>query len=219
MGSHLQWAQWDNYTYLIGPFCRGSTSIRLGIKMILRDNYKKYRGISGTTDDGRIDMLIPAISQIVKTYCGRTFKDYYSTNKEERFSFTWGQPSVFLTEIPIVTVVSVLELKEGSQTDYTTLTSGTDYIVDTTYDAIYRIESGRTKNWNLGIDAVKVTYRGGYATLPDDLELACFDLVTYYLKEQYIPEKNHSSFTIRLNTEKADFPPHIKRILDMYRDV
>lgn len=187
--------------------------------MILRDNYKKYRGISGITDDGRIDMLIPAVSQLVKTYCGRTFKDYYSTNKEERFSFTWGQPSVFLTEIPIVTVISVLELKEGSQIEYDTLTVGTDFIVDTTYDAIYRVEEGSLKNWNLGIDAVKVTYRGGYANLPDDLELACFDLLTYYLKEQYLPERTQQSFTLRFNTDKADFPPHIKRILDLYRDV
>jgi hypothetical protein len=187
--------------------------------LVTKDNYKIYRGISGTNEDPRLDILIPAVSQVVRTYCGRSFIDFYGTNKEEKFSFTWGQPSVFLTEIPIVNIVSVLELNEGSQTDYTTLTSGTHYIVDTTYDAIYRIEDGRAKNWNIGIDAVKVTYRGGYASLPDDLELACFDILTYYLKEQYLPEKNHSSFTIRFNTDKADFPPHIKRILDMYRDV
>ena len=76
--------------------------------LVTKDNYKIYRGISGTNEDPRLDFLIPAVSQVVRTYCGRSFIDFYGTNKEEKFSFTWGQPSVFLTEIPIVNVVSVL---------------------------------------------------------------------------------------------------------------
>ncbi len=187
--------------------------------LITRNDYKAYRGLASTNDDARIDVLLPIISQIVRTYCGRSFIDYYATNKVEYFSFTWYQPAIFLTEIPIVSIVSVEELADESQTTYDTLVSGTDFVVDTTYDAIYRVEGARKINWPTGVNAVKVTYKGGYAAVPADLKIACFDMLTYYMKEQYLPEKNHASFTIRNPAAEADFPGHIKRILDMYRDV
>jgi hypothetical protein len=180
--------------------------------------YKGYRNINGSTDDTKLNMLIPAISKLIRTYCGRDFTGYYTTSLVEYHTLKWFQNVVFLKELPIVEVVSVHELTEGSQTAYTLLTTD-QYIVEPEMDAIYRIESEIRTNYPIGINVVKVTYKGGYAEVPADLQLAACDLITYYLKEQYLPEKNHASFTIRYNTDKPDFPDHIKRVLDYYKGV
>jgi len=187
--------------------------------LITKTEYKAYRGISSANDDGRIDAIIPAVSNLVKTYCGRSFIDYYATNKVEYFTLKWTQSAIFLTEIPIEEVVSVEELDAGSQYTYIALDDSTEYVVDELMDAIYRMENNERKCFPVGINAVKVTYKGGFTSTPADLKLAVMDLVTYYYKDQYLPEKNHSSFTIRNSPEDAGFPEHIKRVLDLYRDV
>ena len=180
--------------------------------------YKGFRGITNTTDDTRLNVIVPSVSNLVKTYCGRSFIDYYSSDKVQEFSIKWPQNVVFLSEIPLVSITSVEEYKNQSeQADYQTLTS-TQYEYDTNLDAVYRIEGGARKDFPMGINSVKVTYKGGYSSLPEDLKLAVIDLITYYLKEEHKPEKNHSSFTIRNNNAEPDFPDHIKRVLDLYRD-
>ena len=42
-------------------------------------------GISSTNSDAEIDFLIPKVSDLVKTYCRRTFIDYYDESKTEVF--------------------------------------------------------------------------------------------------------------------------------------
>jgi hypothetical protein len=186
-------------------------------ELVTLQQYKAYRNITGSTDDGKLNMVIPSVSKLVRTYCGRDFTSYYATNLTEYHTLKWDVSAIFLRELPIVQVVSVEELTEGSQTAYTILTAS-QYIVDTNMDAVYRIEDGRPYCFPVGINAVKVVYKAGYSTVPADLQLAVCDLITYYIKEQYLPEKNHASFTIRYNNDKPDFPDHIKRVLDFYRD-
>jgi len=187
-------------------------------ELVSLQQYKAYRNIAGSNDDTKLNMLIPAVSKLIRTYCGRDFTDYFSVDKTEYHTLKWFQSAIFVREIPIVSVTSVSELTEGSQTEYTLLTSD-QYIVEPEMDAIYRIESEVRTNFPIGINAVKVIYKGGYSAVPADLQLAACDLVTYYVKEQYMPEKNHASFTIRYNNDKPDFPEHIKRVLDFYKDV
>jgi len=43
--------------------------------------YKEAEGISNPKDDLRLNTIIPSVSQLVKTYCGNSFIDYYSSNK------------------------------------------------------------------------------------------------------------------------------------------
>lgn len=180
--------------------------------------YKAYRGITGTTDDTRLNVIVPSVSNLVKTYCSRTFIDYYSTDKVQKFSLKWPQNVVFLNEIPLVSITSVKEFESETEgSNYITLTSD-QYQYDENLDAIYRIEAGHRKDFPKGINSVEVSYKGGYSALPEDLKLAVIDLITYYLKEEHKPELNHSSFTIRNTAAEPDFPDHIKRVLDLYRD-
>ena len=53
--------------------------------LITRDDYKTYKGIDHFKDDTKIDALLSPISSLVKTYCGTSFIDDYSSAKTEYF--------------------------------------------------------------------------------------------------------------------------------------
>ena len=192
--------------------------------LITLADYKDAEGIQSPKDDLRINSLIPSISQLVKTYCGNSIVDFYSSNKIEDFDIYWETFAVQLTESPIVDVVSVQE--RGSYDEaYTTLTTGAhEYYLDTRTDSIIRTNnSGGRINWKHGVGAVRVTYKAGYASTPEDLKLAVADLITYYLKDEHKERRtlggatiqNQSSTTQRNN---VTFPDHIKRVLDLYKN-
>jgi len=77
--------------------------------LISLTDYKNAEGISSTSDDTRIKILITSVSQLVKTYCANSINDYYSNNKVEEFNIDWDTSSVQLTECPVNTIVSVQE--------------------------------------------------------------------------------------------------------------
>jgi hypothetical protein len=191
--------------------------------------YKDFAGLTGVSEDAKLNVIIPSISQAVKTYCGTSIVDYYSSDKVEYFDITDDMTyQIMVDESPLVSVSEVQERDSQSGT-YTTLISEDsdgsgkyDYVIDTEKDLITRTTSTGDKMFPKGRKAVKVTYRAGYASTPADLKLACFDLVKYYLNDERIQSlsiagaqiRNPVSTTIRDN---IDFPDHIKRILDYYK--
>jgi len=188
--------------------------------LITLEEYKESKGLSSVKDDYRLNTLIDSVSQLVKTYCGNSIVDYYSTNKVETFSIDWDTHLVQLTESPVNSVVSV-ETRDTVAASYTTLAS-TEYYLDTATDSIMYVSSGSNnyRNWPRGPGAVKVTYTAGYSETPADLKLACIDLVQYYFKEEHTQRRTLSGATIE-NQGSGDgrgFPDHIKRVLDMYKN-
>ncbi|NDD83888.1 hypothetical protein EBZ38_06380 [bacterium] len=103
--------------------------------LVTINQYKSFRGVTGNTDDPKLNIIVPSVSNLVKTYCGRTFLDYYNTNKVEYFTLKWKQNIVFLTETPITSIISVEELEESTINTYTTLTAS-EYVVDDNLSAI-----------------------------------------------------------------------------------
>ena len=186
------------------------------------DTYKISEAIVSTKDDSRINSLIASVSQLVKTYCGNSIVDHYSSNKVETFSINWGTNLVQLTETPLVTIVSVEE-RDDYSSSYTTVPA-TEYFADTTLDVVYRVSTnGGKKNWPGGPAAVKITYKAGYADCPADLQLAVIDLVTYYLKNEHKARQTMQGASIQNNTSSSQrnnvaFPDHIKRVLDLYKN-
>ena len=193
--------------------------------LITRDEYKALKNLSQSVkEDGRIDALVDSVSQLVKTYCGNNIVDYYSSNKTETFNVNWDTHMVQLTESPVNAIVSVQE-REGYSSTYTTLTtSDNEYFLDTDTDSVIRTTTGSAyKNWPKGPGAVKIVYTAGYATTPKDLQLAVADLVTYYLKDEYKERRSlqGASMTNQGTSSAAnnvDFPDHIKRVLDLYKN-
>ena len=193
--------------------------------LITTADYKDYKGIDHFKDDDKINSLVPSVSQLVKTYCGTSFVDYFSSGMTEKFDIMdTGTQELFLTESPLVTVTSVKE-REGIARAYTTLTNNTDYYVDAEHDRIYRIDGDKSvKSWATGFSAVEVIYTAGYSSTPQDLRLAIYDLITYYLKEEYKGRKSLAGASLQNETATSitgdiGFPDHIKRILDMHRIV
>ncbi|RAH07959.1 MAG: hypothetical protein CMA04_007580 [Methanobacteriota archaeon] len=192
--------------------------------LITLQQYKTAEGITQPKDDARLNVLIPSVSELVKTYCGNSFVDYYSSNKTEYFDITWGTHIVQLTESPVNAIVSVEE--RTSYTDsYTTLTTGAhEYYLNTNTDSILRtLGSGRFKNWPEGVGSVKIVYTAGYSAVPSDLKLAVLDLITYYLKDEHKQRQTIAGASIQnqastSQTNNVSFPDHIKRVLDLYKN-
>ena len=183
--------------------------------------YKEAEGISSPKEDLRLSSIVPAVSQLVKTYCGNSLIDHYSTNKVETFSIDWDTYLVQLTESPVNTIVSVH--KRDSVTESYSTVPATDYYLDTATDSVLYVTGSTYRNWPRGAGAVKVTYTAGYASTPKDLKLAIFDLITYYLKDEHKERRtlggasiqNQGSTSLR---DSVAFPDHIKRVLDLYKN-
>ena len=181
--------------------------------LVTLEEYKTYVGISSPNQDEVIESLIPKVSQLVKSYCRRTFLDWADESKTEIFS---GGEYLLPTEFPIIAIGSV-EYSEDYGKTYTSLTEYTDWVLDLENQWIKPINDYGT--FIRGINAYKVTYTAGYETLPEDLKLAVMDLLTYYLKND---SAVHSSKAPGTNTVQIEYisttnlPAHIKRVLDLY---
>lgn len=197
--------------------------------LITIQEYKDFAGMKGLTEDAKLNVIIPSVSQAVKTYCGTSFIDHYSSDKTEFFDIKDKlTTAVMVDESPLVSVSQVQERQSQSDSYVTLITENSngsgkyEYIVDTALDMVRRTTATGDKAFPMGPKAVKVVYRSGYASTPDDLKLACFDLVKYYLKDERksgltisgAQIRNEVSTTLR---ENIGFPDHIKRILDFYK--
>ena len=82
-----------------------------------------------------------------------------------------------------------------------------------------RISVINTPMWKNYPKAVKVTYNGGYSTVPNDLKLATMDYIKLLFKQteanQRFSLQGESASQFDLGS--AGWPPYIRRILDMYR--
>ncbi len=191
--------------------------------LITLASYKEAEGLTTPKEDLRINALIPSVSQLIKTYCGNSFVDFYSSNKTETFNIDWGTYIVQLTESPVNTIVSVEE-RQSYDSAYETLTTGAfQYALDTATDSVFRTNAGTYQNWPRGVAAVRVIYKAGWSAVPDDLKLAVIDLITYYLKDEHKERRTIQGASIQnaASSSQRDniaFPDHIKRVLDLYKN-
>ena len=186
-------------------------------------DYKAAEGIISPKEDARLNFLIPSVSELVKTYCGNSFVDYYSSNKVENVNVDWDTHIIQLSESPVNSIVSVEERPNYGSSYLTLTTTAYEYYLDTVTDSVIRTTNGTYKNWARGPGAVRVTYKAGYATLPSDLRLAVFDLITYYLKDEHKERRSIAGASIQNQSSSSQrnnvaFPDHIKRVLDLYKN-
>lgn len=185
--------------------------------LITTSEYKAYVGISSTNQDAEINAIVPKVSSLVKTYCGRTFIDYVSDAKTEYSS--GGHTYIYLKEAPILSVSSV-EYSADYGATWTTLTEFTDYTVDLENDRIYAIPIVYADGFPKLVNAYKITYTAGYESTPEDLKLACLDLVSYYLKSDMSIKSTRNAGANQTSVEfitSSSMPSHIRRVLDLYK--
>lgn len=189
--------------------------------LITLREYKDMEGIQNPKDDYNLSQLITSVSQLIKTYCGNSFIDYYATNKVETFSIDWNTHLVQLTESPVNTIVSV-ETRDSVTSSYSTVQT-TDYYLDSNTDTVFYVTGSSYKNWPKGPGSVRVTYTAGYQNLPSDLKLAVIDLITYYYRDEYKERRSLAGATLQnpgssSQDSSVAFPDHIKRVLDLYKN-
>lgn len=197
--------------------------------LITLDEYKLLEGINSTQNDDKFEQLLTSVSTLVRSYTGQTFDEFNgSPAKTEFFDIQWDTPMVQLEETPVIEILGVFE-RESQGEEYNELfRNGTNdkyewYFDKTTESVIRTVESGHYRDWKRGVGSVKVIYTAGYTSIPEDLKLAVADLVTYYHKEEYKQNQTIGSTTREgaASTVVGDsgFPDHIRRVLDLYRDV
>lgn len=198
--------------------------------LITLEEYKLFEGVNSTQYDEKFESLITSVSKLVRTYCGTEFDLYAgSPGITDTFDIQWNTHVVQLRESPIINILSVEE-RASQSSDYVTLYANGEndqynWYFDEVSDSILRTSyTGAYTDWPKGVGAVRVTYTAGYATIPEDLKLGVCDLITYYHKDEWKERQTLGSATregagtsgIR---NDPGFPDHIRRVLDLYKNV
>lgn len=198
--------------------------------LLTLDDYKLLEGISSTQNDDKFEQLLISVSALVRTYTGQEFNAYATApGKTDIFDIQWCSPYVQLKETPVIAISNVFERTTQSEAYTELFRDGTnnkyEWYFDPNSESIIRtIEGGTYKDWPVGVGSVKVVYTAGYVDIPQDLKLAVADLVTYYHKEEY-KERQTIGSTTREGAGPSSvrndigFPDHIRRVLDLYKDV
>ena len=195
-------------------------------ELITLECYKEAKNIASSTRDGKIQNLITQVSDLVENYCNRKFIQY-SAVADAKVEWKDGKTNkVMLDEFPVIAVTSVKTSPDGGITQ-TALTEGasdkTGYFVDLEEGTVF-MQLGVNNfinSYDLPYRSLEITYQAGYTdeTLPEDLKLCVIDLVHYYESDENVPTKSMLGATIdnALPYLANSFPPHIRRILDLYR--
>jgi hypothetical protein len=192
--------------------------------LVKLSDYKEYKGINSSTRDGKFQNLITMVSALVENYCNRKFIDYSVTPKVEWFD---GKTNVaYLKEFPVITVTSVKTSADGGETQTTLMEADSTkagYFVDLESGIVMTQIAANNfiDSYDTPYRSLEISYTAGYTsdTLPEDLKLAIMDLVTYYEETESKPTKSLLGGTLDnpLPYIANSFPPHIRRILDLYR--
>lgn len=183
----------------------------MSVDLISLDEYKLYATINSTEQDELIQAAITAVSALVKTYCNRSFVDHYSNPVTQYFKGTTKE--FYVDEFPINRVIDV-SVSTDYGTTYTTLDIGIGYYVDREVDSVL-VPSAPTDGKP---NTIRIKYTGGYEQVPEDLKLAVLDIVGLYVRKENVVRKTQG-FTSVEYIRTADFPPAIKRVLDLYRSL
>lgn len=189
------------------------------MNLITLDEYKLAKSITKGDQDQILENLITNCSAIIQKYIGRKLVDDGELI-EEVFNLDYDTKSIYLEHYPVsnVTITAIDPYYYDSTVHFPV--SLATYVVDAKDGRILRMGKGF---WPQGYGGVKVTYNAGLpdgTDIPVELKQVTIDLVTYYLKEEY---KDKSMRGATMNnfvsaTEKSNgFPPHIQRVLDMFR--
>jgi len=159
-------------------------------------------------DDTLLELLIPAASAVIETYCNRTFGFGEYT---EQVGGHCGH-YIVLRNYPIVSVASI-----NGKTDL----------------SAYTIERDRGMIWRPGWicrKPVTVVYTAGYvlpgddpvegvAPLPADIEYGCILMIQQMQREPGVTSERVGDLSITYAQEDGKMPPAVRALVGPYRNV
>ncbi len=175
----------------------------------------QFETAEAVSENNLLVSLINRTSSRMETYCGRNFKAREYTEYQDGD----GGPIVFTDHYPITSVSALWDDTEREFTDSSNdLIASTDYMTYSDEGSI-RLYNDET-TFNKGYQNIKITYSGGYETLPGDLEEACLDWVlTLYRR---IKDRTHGYMTKSASgasvlIDLKAIPDSVKAVLDSYK--
>jgi len=187
--------------------------------------FKTYAGVSGSTDDTLIAILIDQITEFIENYCGRRFKS--TTYTSEEYDGT-GTHHLVLKQYPISTFTILQERGTRQNKDDWGTVDSEDYFVETATGIITLIPY----EFIQGTKLYRATYTAGYVfdnsstyladTEAGDIEWAAWELLKgAYNKRKQQPglssaKLGDASVTYRAKVMEDE---DIKAALDKYRKV
>lgn len=191
------------------------------VDLITLEEYKIAKNISKTDQDAVLTPLISTASQLITDYLGKKFVND-GTPITEVFDLDYDATTLYLEHYPVTELVAITELDPYAYDSTVHFpTAAASYILDSRDGKLIRTGG---KYWPQGYGAISVTYHVGaddVADIPQPLKQATIDLVTYYAKEEYIESKSMRGATLSSGSTNSapstDFPPHIQRVLDIYK--
>lgn len=133
-------------------------------------NCKAFRGIDAenTEHDEELERLIVAAQSFLEKECERTFEQATVT---EYYNGTDWQDRILVAAPPIISITNIWD---DLARVYATPLSSSLYVIDDAEAGVIRLD-GLT--FNKGLRNIKVTYVGGFAEIPGDLEEAAIEMV------------------------------------------
>jgi len=173
------------------------------------DNVKGWLGLdpSQTTDDALLTRLITAASGFIRTWCNR---DFVSQSYIETRNGT-GARMLALANTPITEVDSV-------SVDGAPIPAGGLQTPGFTFSATMLVLNGY--RFTRGLANVQITYVAGYATVPDEIEQACIELVSFRYRERArIGVSSEAMAASTSSYQVRDVPPSVATLLNLYKKV
>lgn len=176
-----------------------------------KDNVKDFLGITGfkPEDETLIEDTIDRVTDLFENYCRRKFK---SATYTEYHSPQTNDNKIFPKNFPITSITNMYDDPDRSYGSDTLITASEYGVVDDVY--VEWIDG----SFSGGTNSVKITYVGGYSTIPEDLTQACVEEVARRFKRRKDLEVTQKTLTDGSRTMLAgDFLPQTKMVLNLYK--
>jgi hypothetical protein len=160
--------------------------------------------------------MINLATQYAEKYIGRNIKAR-SSDETEVFDIEPNTQDIFVKNFPIISVTSVKQ-------NTTLLTVDVDYLK---YSDIGKFTKPYA-NWTDGYKMVEIVYKGGYATVPEDLMQWCIEIITYMFdtkEDGNIQSERVGQLSVSYGAISGNYSvgnivaqkPWLKEILDLYK--
>jgi len=185
--------------------------------LVTLDNVKTFLGITGSSKDAILEMLINMITDHIEKRTGLRFTD--TTYSEEEYDGT-GVKTLSINNFPI-TATQAFKLEQNNAWDNSDDWEEVDtdeYWVDNDTGIITKtsVFAKSTKNF-------RITYSAGYTTIPYDLQLLVMNLISEILNKRSsagVLEERLGDRTVKFDVVSIiDSNSEYKNILANYRKI
>lgn len=191
---------------------------------------KIFLGISGSTKDALLNLLIDQASTLIESLCDVTFS---STAYTELIDGN-GTREILLRHSPVITFTSLEKRTAFDNTDSWETIATSDYWVETDsgkvtktssyadWDVVHKDPSlSDEMTFDYGKQNYRATYTAGYATIPNDIQMAVMTVISSFYNtssKMGIKSETLGDRTLNLGEGSSDVTklPSVQTIINKY---